>query len=153
MKIITAWMGRGGGYEFPRRDGTVEYNDLFVSWRDGTVNENCHDVTGRYVKIVTTWRDVYICSTGRNGVYSFWRRDGTVYNFFHDGKRRCCFFFDGTGRYVFFCTTGRDGICFFHCTGELLSAPRQQWDKLKLYLKVRRIISYIMCSLSIPGRY
>ena len=39
--------GRDGGCEFSRRDGTVQYKDLFVSGRDGTVNENWHDGTGR----------------------------------------------------------------------------------------------------------
>ena len=31
MKIIDAWMGRDGMCEFSRRDGTVQYNDRFVS--------------------------------------------------------------------------------------------------------------------------
>ena len=36
-------------------------------------------------------------TTGRDGMYFFARRDGTVNNFFHDGKGRYFFFLDGTG--------------------------------------------------------
>ena len=39
--------GRDGACEFSRRDGTAQYNDLFVSRRHGTLNESCHDGTGR----------------------------------------------------------------------------------------------------------
>ena len=43
-------------------------------------------------------------STGWDGAYYFSRRDGTVYNFFYDGKGRYntwYIFFDGTGRHIF----------------------------------------------------
>ena len=43
---IEGGTGRDGRCEFSRRDGTVQYKDLFVSGRDGTVNENWHDGTG-----------------------------------------------------------------------------------------------------------
>ena len=98
------------------------------------VSKDRHDGTGQKIKIVTT---------GRDGIYFFARRDGTVHVVFHDG----------TGRYINSSTTGRDGtfffstaravhFCFHDGTGRyayfftaaqesamkntLLSAPRQQ---------------------------
>ena len=71
---------------------------------------------------------------------------------FHDGTERCIissttgrdgtfFFFDGTGGTFFVFTTGRDGTHIFFTAAEettmkntLLSAPRQQRYKLKLYI-------------------
>ena len=61
-----------------------------------------------------------VVMTGRDGIYFFGRRDGTVHKIVHDGTGRyiissttgsdgISFFFDGTGRYTLFFTTGRDG--------------------------------------------
>ena len=87
------------------RDGKLK-----LSRRDGTVDKNCHDGTGRYI---------FFRSTGRDGARSFSRRDGTVYKFFHDGKGRYFFFFASTGGAFLF--SRRDGtvrIFFQCCTGE-----------------------------------
>ena len=73
-----------------------------------------HDGTGRYIISSTTGRDgTFVLFDGMAGVFWFSRRDGTVRIFFH-----CC--------------TGA-------MKNTLLSAPRQQCYKLKLY--VARIIS------------
>lgn len=58
--------------------------------RDGTVQVNFHDGTGRYIYIFTTERDgtVHIVvhdGTGRDGTYSLFRRYGTlciIYNIY-----------------------------------------------------------------------
>ena len=88
------------------------------------------------------------CSTGRDGAYDFSRRDGTAYSFFHDGKGRYFFvstaravhfcFHDGTGRYAYLFTAAQEGAM----KNTLLSVPRQQCCKLKLYV-VHIILSYI----------
>ena len=44
-----------------------------------------------------------VVMTGRDGIYFFGRRDGTVHKIVHDG----------TGRYIISSTTGSDGISFF----------------------------------------
>ena len=88
-------------------------------------------------------------------------------------------FHDGTGRYIISFTTGRDGTfffamardgtfisvfrdgtvgIFFHCTGErmqntLLSAPRQQCYKLKLYVVSYHTVSYDIIRALSMGTY
>ena len=63
---------------------------------------------------------------GRDGIYFFARRDGTVHIIFHDGTGRYIivrmrerdgpfYFFDETGRYIFVFQTGWDGT--FSSTG------------------------------------
>ena len=58
------------------------------------VSKDRHDGTGQKIKIVTT---------GRDGIYIYARRDGTVQIICHDG----------TGRNIISSTTGRDGTFFF----------------------------------------
>ena len=50
IKIIVAWMRREGTVGVNFLDGTGRYSTmtfLCVSWRDGTINENGHNGTGR----------------------------------------------------------------------------------------------------------
>ena len=50
IKIMVASTGRDSECELSRREGTVQYNNVFVSRRDETVNKKCHDGTGRCYK-------------------------------------------------------------------------------------------------------
>ena len=56
---------------------------IYFARRDGTVNTNFHDGTGRYT---------FFSTTGRDGTF-FFRRDGTVHFCFHDGTARYANFF------------------------------------------------------------
>ena len=91
MKIIISWTGRDGTVCVKFLDGTGRYSSMTFLFHDGTgmYCKSYLDGTGRQIKIITTGRDV---------VYFFARRDGTVIFIVLNGTRQFCFYLDGTGR-------------------------------------------------------
>lgn len=71
----------------------------FFSRRDGTVNKNYHDRTGRYFfSLDGTVRHILFFTTGWNGTFFFRGGTGFCVFSFLDGTSHC-FFLDGTRRH------------------------------------------------------
>ena len=156
MKIIISWTGRDGTVCVKFLDGTGRYSSMTFLFHDGTgmYCKSYLDGTGRQIKIITTGRDV---------VYFFARRDGTVIFIVLNGTRQFCFYLDGTGRSMifhagkgrYFCFFRRDGTvhsCFLDGTGRYVYFSTAQESVMQEHAAlgtkaVRSVTSYTYVAL------